>query len=164
MATYRLKSKLYGEFDGEKKDKGILGTGISGGQALMLGTTLLAGRGMYRNMAFKGKIGGVGSDAHIQEIARRKANASKTGNWYNPFSWGNRGNYRNILNQERAANTAIIKGQDPVTAANQLRERMTIKNDVKHANNLYDEYSKLNPNLSKGKIKAIRDRSTQHLW
>ena len=49
MATYRLKSKIFSEFDSEKKDKGILGTGISGGQALLLGATALAGRKMYNN-------------------------------------------------------------------------------------------------------------------
>ena len=50
MTKYRLKSKLYSsEWDKEEKDKGILGTGISGGQALMLGAAALTGRKMYRN-------------------------------------------------------------------------------------------------------------------
>ena len=35
MATYRLKSKLFGEFDGEKKKDGLFGTGISLGQAAL---------------------------------------------------------------------------------------------------------------------------------
>lgn len=48
MATYRLKSKLYGEFD-EKKNKGILGTGITAGQALMVGGAILGGRKLYNN-------------------------------------------------------------------------------------------------------------------
>ena len=164
MATYRLKSKLFSEFDGEKKDKGILGTGISGGQLLLAGGAALAGRNVYRTMAFKGKIGGVGSNAHVQEIARRKASAKKTGNWYNPSSWGNRSNYKSILAQERAANKAIIKGQDPVTAANQLRERMALKHDVSHANRIYQTYQGLEPELLKGKAKTIRDASTAHLW
>ena len=52
MATYRLKSKLYGEFDKEEK-KGILGTGITGGQALLAAGALVGG---YK-LAGAGKLG-----------------------------------------------------------------------------------------------------------
>lgn len=48
MATYRLKSKLYGEFDGdEKKSNGILGTGITLGQAAGLAATAAIGMKGY---------------------------------------------------------------------------------------------------------------------
>lgn len=48
MATYRLKSKLYGEFDGnEKKNTGILGTGITLGQAAGLAATAAIGMKGY---------------------------------------------------------------------------------------------------------------------
>ena len=47
MAIYRLKSKLYGEFDGEKKKDGILGTGITLGQAAGLAATAAIGMKGY---------------------------------------------------------------------------------------------------------------------
>mgnify|MGYP003294093596 CR=1 FL=1 len=55
MATYRLKSKLFGELDKEasQKKKGILGTGITGGQALLAAGTLVGG---YK-LAAAGKLG-----------------------------------------------------------------------------------------------------------
>ena len=47
MTKYRLKSKLYGEFDGEKKKDGILGTGITLGQAAGLAATAAIGMKGY---------------------------------------------------------------------------------------------------------------------
>lgn len=74
MATYRLKSKIFSEFDGEKKDKGILGTGISGGQALMLGATALAGRKMYNNHLVKS------GQASSELMAKYKAGSQRQRN------------------------------------------------------------------------------------
>ena len=65
MATYRLKSKLYGEFDGnEKKKDGILGTGITGGQVLM---GLAAAKG----------IGALGRRGYLGAPIAQKWNTSK---------------------------------------------------------------------------------------
>lgn len=60
MATYRLKSKIFGELDNlsSKKDekKGFLGTGLSTGQVLLgtaaaVGGYKMAGRGMFGKTA-----------------------------------------------------------------------------------------------------------------
>lgn len=53
MAIYRLKSKLYGEFDDDKKKNGIFGTGITGGQALLAAGAAFGG---YK-LAGAGKLG-----------------------------------------------------------------------------------------------------------
>lgn len=62
MATYRLKSKLYGEFDGEKKKDGILGTGITLGQAAGLAATAaigMKGYNKFQNNQFKKNLGNI---------------------------------------------------------------------------------------------------------
>lgn len=53
MAIYRLKSKIFGEFDEKKENKGFFGTGLSTGQVL-LGTA--AAVGGYK-LAGAGKLG-----------------------------------------------------------------------------------------------------------
>lgn len=149
MATYRLKSKLYGEFDGEKKDKGILNTGITAGQALMVGATALAGRGIYRNMAFKGKIGGVGSQAHMAEVQRR-AGKLKPGA-HSADALAVRQQQRNILNNARNGGQSAFEQQ--VTAAgkqydmNQFKQGLQdqkAKADILRNSGLYGSKSAAN--------------------
>ena len=78
MAIYRLKSKLYGEFDGEKKKDGILGTGITLGQAV--GTLALAKVGMkgynkFQNNQFKNNLNTIANRQNM--IAKSGINGAK---------------------------------------------------------------------------------------
>ena len=67
MVTYRLKSKLYGEFDGEKKKDGIGGTGITLGQAAGLAATMaigIKGYNKFQNNQFTKKLNTLSSRAN----------------------------------------------------------------------------------------------------
>lgn len=67
MAIYRLKSKLYGEFDGEKKKDGILGMGITLGQAAGLAATAtigMKGYNKFQNNQFNKKLNTLASRAN----------------------------------------------------------------------------------------------------
>ena len=98
MTKYRLKSKLYGEFDGEEKKKsGILGTGISAGQALMIGGTVLAGRKMYNNHLVKTGQAGANLMARYKSGSQKQQAMFKTGQ-------GVQNTARQLTSQQQIAN------------------------------------------------------------
>lgn len=79
MATYRLKSKIFGdsEFDHEKKDKGVFGLGVSGGQLALIGTAALVGKKQYQNHLVRT------GQANANVMARYKNGSQKQKNLFN---------------------------------------------------------------------------------
>lgn len=133
MATYRLKSKLYGEFD-EKKDKGI-----SAGQVLAIGTAALAGWKGYNWAARRGKLGMAGTSHQANAIARMKDGAAKQN-----FTQKYANSLASRTNVQAAGNRAIA------TAS------------VNGANRELAIWNGLDPKLAKGNTGAIRKSILQN--